>query len=167
MSFLLSLLLLNAQAADISKYRLETAFIYQFTNFIEWPDAADGAGKDFVISILGESPLQPELADLAANRTVHGRRVVLEVARSLDALKTSHILVVGPDQESQLAAVLKKFKGSATLVVTDADGLGEKGAMINFFVQGDKLRFEINRKAVQHQKFKVGSQLLNLARLIE
>jgi hypothetical protein len=39
--------------------------------------------------------------------------------------------------------------------------------MINFYLDGKKVRFELNPEAAQHQGLKLSSQLLSLGKIVE
>lgn len=145
-----------------STHKLETAFIFQFTNYIEWPETDAGP---FVISLLGDDGLLPDLEELAKKKLVKGREIIVLFARDPSQLKASHIIVVHTDDEELLRLAVKRNNGA--LIVSHSEGFAEKGAMINFFEDAERLRFEINRRAIEGQKLVVSSQLLKLARIIE
>ena len=53
-----------------------------------------------------------------------------------------------------------------TLVITDKAGLGEKGSGINFKNVDNKLKFELNQRAVEASNLKVAGALSSMAILI-
>lgn len=153
---------LNAFAGVESAQKLETAFVFQFTNYIEWPEAT---AEPFVISILGEDSLLPHLEELAKQKTVKGREIRVLFAKDLGQLKKSQIVIAATDDEDLLKRLIKKNRGA--LIVSHHEGFAEKGAMINFFEDSGHLKFEINRRALEEQRLVVSSQLLKLARIVE
>ena len=48
-------------AQDVD-YKAYTLFVYHFMKYVEWPEAQSKG--DFVVCILGDSPIQKELAGL-------------------------------------------------------------------------------------------------------
>jgi hypothetical protein len=62
--------------------------------------------------------------------------------------------------------VIAKVAGKPTMVITDKNGLGEKGSNINFKTVGGKLKFELNQAAFDKNKLKVSSQLVSMAIVI-
>jgi hypothetical protein len=52
------------------------------------------------------------------------------------------------------------------LVITDKSGLGEKGSGINFKTVDNKLKFELNQKAIEASNLKVSGALSSMAILI-
>lgn len=63
--------------------------------------------------------------------------------------------------------MLKKTKSGGTLVVTEQEGLVDKGAGINFVVRDNKQKFELNTKSLTGQKLKVSSNLEALAVVVK
>ena len=156
--------------SDSEKDKIESAFIYQFTNYIDWPlirDQSEGAAP-FVISVAGNSPIVAELEDLAKTKTVKGRKIAVHQFTDASRLTlNSSIIIIAVPDEDLLKDVIRRSKGTSALIVSFSRGFAEKGAMINFFLDEGRLRFEINRRAIENQNLRVGSQLLKLAKLIE
>ncbi len=73
-------------------------------------------------------------------------------------------MFVSSSETERLRSVLKKVKGSLT--VSDIDGFAQLGGAIGFYVENNKLRFEINLQALHETKAQVSSKLLRLAKII-
>ncbi|HZH99862.1 MAG TPA: YfiR family protein, partial [Flavisolibacter sp.] len=56
--FLLALISVSvcAQSTVAKEYQVKAVFLYNFTQFVEWPAAAGQATQPFVIGILGTDP---------------------------------------------------------------------------------------------------------------
>jgi hypothetical protein len=160
----------SAQAQDSARVdKVKAAFIYQFTNYIDWPDDA-GLKKPtdhFVIEIFGSTSLRDELLLLAQSKTVKGHVIEVVVAEDIGRLKPAPIVIVATNEETILSKAVGKLKNTPSLIVSQGPDFAKKGAMINFFVEKDRLRFEINRNGMANARLKAGSQLLALAKLVE
>ncbi|MCH7534307.1 MAG: YfiR family protein [Bacteroidetes bacterium] len=148
--------------------KIKAVFLYNFTKYIEWPeDKRDG---NFVIGILGQTEVYNELAESA--RLNNEKKVsvrVLQIKKYLDArtIADCHMLYIPTDRSGLLNAALKKVTGHHTLVVTDKAGLAKTGgAAINFVVQNNKVKFEMNKANVLKHELKVSMMLTNLAILV-
>ncbi len=149
------------------EYDVKVGFIYHFTKFIRWPkDAIKERGK-FIIGVVGKDPFGTALDALAEKKKVNRRKLVIQRFSSPDEIKECHILFVSPSLHESLDKILKKVKGSPTLLIGDVPGFAKKGGGINFFLKNKKIRFEINRKALKKTGLKISSQLLNLAIIID
>ena len=94
------------------------------------------------------------------------RSIEVRAVETVAKLSKSDIVIVGSNDAEILQEVVRKVKGAHTLIVSHSSEFAKKGAMINFFVQDERLRFEINLNAIRKENLQVGSQLLNLARVI-
>lgn len=75
--FLYIFLLLGIHVlAQQTPYAIHANIVYHFTKYINWPD--DKKLGDFVIGIVGESPLQQELKRLISNKSAGGQRIVIK-----------------------------------------------------------------------------------------
>lgn len=74
------------------------------------------------------------------------------------------VLPVG--QSASLAEVLKKIGSNSTLVVTEQEGLAQKGSHLNFVLKDGKLAFELNQNALTKNKLKAANELTRLAILL-
>ncbi len=132
-------------------------YIYSFTRYVQWPDEYNQG--DFVISILGESPMVQELQNLAEKKKVDGRTIKLVRANSISEIKKCNILFLPDNQSQLLASVLTHTNDWATLVVTHQEGLGKKGSCINFVSKDGKPSFELNMNAITKHQLKVFNEL--------
>jgi hypothetical protein len=160
-----------ADSSEVLSYKLQTAFIYQFTKWVEWPAMDKNPDLPFVITVIGNSSASSsliiQLNELAQLKKILDKKIkILSVEAGGPIVKSPIIIVIGKDA-SLLRRVLVATRGTSTLVISDSSGFGALGAMINFYKEEDKLRFEINRKALEKEKLVVGSQLLKLARIVE
>jgi hypothetical protein len=157
-----------AQAqADFKKpeYRAQTIYIYNFTKYIQWPE--DYNTGDFVIGVVGETGLVQELQKLAQEKTVNGRPIVIKRYASLEQMdRRCSILYLAYDSSNLLSSVLQKTDGSSTLVITQKDGLGRVGSLINFVSVNGKPKFEINVGALEKGKLRCAQQLMTIAIVI-
>src|ERR1700710_2338258 len=63
--------------ATSREYQVKAAFIYNFTQFIEWPkEAFKGPQESFVIGVVGQDPFDGALEQILAGKTVGNRPIV-------------------------------------------------------------------------------------------
>lgn len=79
------------------------------------------------------------------------------------AVTKCHILYVCKDKSSDINDIIKKLKNNSTLLVTEDNGLMEKGSGINFIIKDNRQKFELNKGNVEKYKLKVSSNLEALA----
>lgn len=150
--------------AKSQDYRIHSVFIYNFTKYIQWP-SSDQNG-DFVIGVLGNSPMVASLEKLAAERKIGTRSMVVKKFSSVDQISKCHMLFIPDRQSSDLEAAIAKISGQSTLVMTERSGLGMKGSGINFITVDGKQKFELNKAATEKAQLKVSNELTSLAIVI-
>lgn len=148
----------NAQTVNHKAYAI---FLYSFTKYIDWPTHT---GEKFNITIVGKSKVSAELLPLMQNKSVGGKKVSISQVNTVEEISSSQLVYLSDGKSSELARVLEKISGKATLVVTERDGLVKKGAGISFVVYEDNsLHFELNDKAFGPNNLKVSAELKNMA----
>ncbi len=158
------LLLLMAEASQAQNYKLYNVFMYSFTRYIEWP--AEGNSGDFEIFVLGDSPIVAELKSMAQVKKVGDRTIKVTQIKAVGEIRKCNILFLPSEKSGLLNDVLTKLGQSATLVVTEQDGLAQKGSGINFVEKAGKPAFELNNAALNKVKLKASSELSRMAIVI-
>lgn len=145
--------------------KFKALFLYNFTKYIEWP--ADKQGGDFVIGVLGNSPIIKELDIIASKKKIGLQPIKVKVFNSINDIGSCHVLFIPSGKSSSLAQVNKKIAEKGILVITDKPGLGKKGSGINYVLNGGHQDFEINKNTIEQQNLKVNSSLFALGTVIE
>jgi hypothetical protein len=142
----------------------EAACLLNFSRFIEWPSAAfQSPDAPFVIGVIGKNPFGIDLARLAWRESARGRALVVREFHPGDDLRGCQILFIGAADEKLVAHILASMNGSSVLTVSDAGGFVDRGGMIGFSRQGDRVRFAVNDVAVRGAGIKVSANILRLA----
>lgn len=146
--------------------KIKAVFLYNFTKYIEWPPAYKEG--NFVIGVLGtNATLMAELNKLASAKMAGTQKFEIRNLTSFEGSTKCHILYIQPDKGGDLAEVVSKVKGKSTLIVTEKPGLARQGSAINFVVQDNKTKFELNKANAEKYNLKVSSNLSSLAIVIE
>ena len=162
-----------AQQQDVidREPEIKAAYLYNFGRYVEWPAAArsvgDSGSPDFVIGVVGDSPVVTPLRTIAASKKVGGRAIVVRQFRAEKDFRPCQELFVPAGQDPELvAAILKKARETATLVVGEEEGFALKQGQIGFYSDQNNMKFEINAGAAEKAGLKISSKLLSLGRLV-
>lgn len=156
----------EAQDAIYSADRVKAAFLYHFSTYVNWPGSAV-SDDVFTIAVLGAESVADELEEFLPGHTIQGRPMEVRRLRSLGDLDGDEVLYIGPEQNRRIAEHLEAVEARPMLVVTDVpDGL-RAGAMINFRIVDDRVRFEISLRAAQSVGLELSSRLLSAAMSVE
>jgi hypothetical protein len=155
----------SARAQVAEEYELKAAFLYNFAKFVDWPPAAfpDPNGS-FRICVLGKDPFGASLQAAVGGEEIAGHK--LAVADILSRPAGCQILFISRSERDQTAQILAAVRDSPVLTVGDAPGFLEQGGIINFLLEGTKVRFEINNEAAVRARLTISSKLLQLARRV-
>jgi hypothetical protein len=151
-----------------SEYEVKAAFIYYFTQFVDWNQTRELSASDTLyIGILGENRFNGDLEKIIAEKVVGGRPLALVYADRIDDLKFCHILYIPPQTERELKRILARLDGQSILTVGDQDNFAELGGVIGFILMNNKIKFKINQEAAERANLRLSSKLLKLAILID
>jgi len=149
------------QQKEDTQAKIKAAYIYNFTKYFEWINNKEG---NFTITILGEnSGLVSELSNMAKTKMVGSQKIEIKNHQLITEIEKSNILFITPDKSPLLADALVKFKGKGVLIITDKQGLAKIGATINFIIEENRQKFELNKAAAAKAGLNVGSSIEKLA----
>jgi hypothetical protein len=159
---------LEARTAEAPReYQVKAAFLYNFAKYVQWPpDGAAARTRTFAITILGEDPFGSSLDATLEGKTVGNVKIVLRRAAHAGELETSQIVFISDSERAQIPDILRRLEGQATLTVADTDHFAERGGIIRFRVDGDRVALDINPVAAERARLKISSELLKLARIV-
>ena len=155
-------------AADVDEYAVKAAFLYQFTQFVEWPPESFADGNaPIVLAVLGSDPFGESLRRATVGRTGQGRPIVVRYLKPGQPLRPCHILFVSASEEARIPDVLRTVGPASILTVGDSTGFAEAGGMLNFVVDAARVKFEINIGAAERGRVRISSKLLKLATIVD
>jgi hypothetical protein len=158
---------LAAQSAPTTEYQLKAVFLFNFAQFVEWPQGefADPA-TPLVIGVLGQDPFGAYLDATVRGETVNGRPLAVRRYRRVEEIRNCQILFVSRPEEGHLGEILDSLKGRSVLTVSDADRFAPHGGMIGFVMDRNRIRLRINLDAARAANLTISSKLLRPAQIV-
>lgn len=146
----------SAPEAEIKAF-----FLFNFTRFTEWPDSVfAGAPDEFQIGVLGpESALEPIQRNLTG-KSVGKRTLKFLRSTAPGDLKNCPLVFISQAERAQIPALLSEFKGRPILTVGETEGFAEDGGILNFYIENNKVKFEINPDALGRAQLKATKLIL-------
>jgi hypothetical protein len=131
---------------------------------VEWPAKAAAATSDsFAICVLGQDPFGPALDAVLAGETINGKAVLARrVLKPQDAV-SCRVLYISSSEDSRLKEVLTALDKAGVLTVSDMPQFAQHGGMIQFVLDGNKIRFEVNLASAEDAGLSLSSELLKVA----
>jgi hypothetical protein len=154
----------RAQQGRPSEYDVKAAYLYNFGKFVQWPARGNGGGGDsFVVCILGQDPFGPVLDATMQGEKVEGKKVVASrIARPQEA-KDCRIVFISASEGGRLKPVLTALDRMGVLTVSDIPQFSRRGGMIEFVLDSNRVRFEVDLQAVSDAGLSISSELLKVA----
>lgn len=169
--FLQSVLLLSlicpSSFAATPEYQLKAAFLFNFTQFVQWPPQAfTRSDSPLSVCILGEDPFGTYLDDLVRGEFVNGHPLTVERHRNDQELQHCHILFFANSESENYHDILFKLKDHNVLTISNIENFARVGGIICFQVVNNRLRFRINIRAAHDAQLAISSKLLKQADVI-
>ena len=159
--------LASAQVKAAPEYSLKAAYLFNFTQFVEWPsNSFASAAAPLVIGVLGEDPFGGALDQAVKDKTVRGRSFEIRRYKQVGDVNGCHVLFVCASEARRVTGILAATRKSGILTVSDIDRFAEQGGVIDFTMENNKIRFQVNLNAAAAAELKISAQLLNLARKV-
>jgi hypothetical protein len=155
----------GVMAAPPSEYEVKAAFIHNIAKFVEWPASVSTRGI-LRLCVMGRG-FFGEAATGLQGKTVGSRIWEVVPASTRANLSECQLLFIEASEADKLPHLLDGLKGSPVLTLGDTEGYGQRGVMVNFYLEQNRVRFEINPAATSRAGFKISSQLLKLARIVQ
>jgi hypothetical protein len=172
----------RADAASSREYQIKAAFLYNFLMFVDWPPEkmADG-NEPIIIGIIGDDQFE-DAFEPVKDKQIDNRNVIVkrfkgleelkkiggaELNQTIEAIRKCHLLYICRSEQAVLKEIVDLLKDRGVLTVASMENFIESGGgIINFVMEGDKIRFEINVTAAKQAKLQIRSQLLRLAKRV-
>jgi hypothetical protein len=152
-----------AQQSRATESQVKAAYLFNFGKFVRWPDARTGADDTLEICVLGRNPFGRVLDDTVKGETIGSRKVISKTFPDIQDAAGCRILFVSPSEEAHLTTILAAAKQMGALTVSDIPHFVERGGMIEFVVQDERIRFAVNAVPVEDAGLTVSSELLKVA----
>src|SRR5687768_16928559 len=149
---------------DRPMHEVHSMMVFNFTKYVQWPDHATSG--EFVIGVVGNADIYNTLNGWYGGKPRGSKTYIIKKFSSASEVTDCHVLYIDKSKSNDFDSVNDKVKGKGTLVITDKSGLGEKGSGINFKTVDNKLKFELNQKAIEASNLKVSGALSSMAILI-
>jgi hypothetical protein len=151
-------------AQERSIEEIHSMMVFNFIKYVQWPN--QDKSSEFIIGVVGNDEVFNKLNSWYGGKPNGNKTYVIKKFASAQEVTECQILYLDKSKSNEFEAVESKVKGKSTLLVTNKSGLGAKGSCINFRTVDDKLRFELNKHAIEASNLKVSGSLTSMAILI-
>ena len=169
LSALLLVCVATASAQVSREYQLRAVLLLRLTQFTQWPaETFQNESSPVAVCVLGDNPFSDALNAALAGETAHGRPLISQHHRSIETIKTCHVLYmtgVGPRQAKTLSSALA---GRSILTVRDADSVASSyDTVVVFDSEQGRVKLRISAKAAAAARLVLDPRLLRVAEIVE
>jgi YfiR/HmsC-like len=152
------------QHSKPDEYQIKAVYLYNFSRFVVWPRQIVMSRNDsFAICVLGRDPFGPALDKTLVGENVEGKNLVARRLAKPEEAGACQILFVSVSEEDRLKEILAVLDKTSVLTVSDIPRFSQRGGMIQFVLEGDKVRFEVNLTNATQNGLTLSSDLLKVA----
>jgi uncharacterized protein DUF4154 len=154
----------NAQRLTATEYQVKAAYLYNFGKFVGWPDkGALSKDEPFEICVLGEDPFGLTLDSALTGAKISGKIVTAKRISKPQEIDSCRILFISSSEGAHLEEILGTLERASVLTVSDIPQFSQRGGMIEFVLDGGRVRFQVNLTNAEGAGLNMSSELLKVA----
>jgi len=158
---------LYAQSTTFKEHQIKAVFLFNFSQFITWPNFSFQSEKDnFIICIMEHENIFTNIVKKVTNgEHVKGRTI--QVIRYNRNTKISGCQILFVTDKAQYDIDWKSVKKLPILTIGESEGFVNEYGIINFILNGNNIHFEINHMRAQENGLNISFKLLRLAKIVK
>ena len=154
-------------AQTVNEDQVKAAYLYNFSKFVEWPAQAFASPVAPIrLCVLNNPAFESELNPIVRGKIVGGRAIAVIPVQNAEQARQCQILFIASSQDRQSRQIIDALRDSSVLTVGESAGFVEKGGIINFVLQDDRVQLEVNHKAATQAGLHISSRLLSVAKRV-
>lgn len=159
----------HAKSQDVTDRQAQFMAVYllHFANFIEWPLASSTNEGQFNICSYAKGNVNMYIRELAGEKINNDSRINVLEAPSDEDLAQCQIVFFDTKNISLFHKIKQKTKERPILFVSDHQGFIKQGGTMEYFIEGNKLRFAVNITLAKNTGLILSSKLLRIAKIVE
>lgn len=151
------------------EYQVKASLIFNFLQFIEWPpEVWEQSPTTMHICLIGGDRFGIALTTLE-QEIVRGKHIEIShfEASEDSRLKDCQVVFISDGSPTDIDRILSLVRNQSILTVGESSDFLEKGGIISFLIDSDRVVFDINRRAALQARLNVSSKLLRVARMVK
>jgi hypothetical protein len=153
----------HASAADKADL-VKVGMIEKISRFIEWPGPPRAR---FQLCVSPDHPLLAVVKEFYEGAQIGDRPVDIQVIKRPDALAGCNVAFLGARELAELARVRTNADKDRVLLVAESSVAARNGVHVAFYSDMNRLRLEVNRKALEASGLKADYKFLEMAKIVE
>lgn len=151
----------SKRSGNITKeqeYEKKSQFVYNFAAYIEWPVIYNGT--DFVVGIAADQDVVNKINETIGNKKVGGKKLKIE---KYNKVTNYHVVYITSSHSQTFTTIKNESKKNKTVLISDDEELFALGAHISFVMEGEKIKYTINKPIIEKIGLKVSQELMRFS----
>jgi hypothetical protein len=155
-------------SAQYNEDVIKAAYIERITRFVEWPSRDSLLSKNpFVIGVYNEDEFYHTLIEVFKEKSIKGHIVKIVTIKNAEEISGCNLCYISEKGKSKIKDFIITANTSGVLLVSATTGFCQAGVHINFYLEDERLKFEINEKSLGSAGFKVSYLLMQNTKIIQ
>ena len=152
----------KAEEFSYSELQVKAAYILKIRGFVEWPKGETPP----VVCVVGDDLLGSSLAYIQHNSNGMNGLKIEKLFISSDFEKCQ-VLFLGQESFEGVQKVINKLRGKPILTISDIKDFSVHGGMIEFYLEGQRVKMKVNNRIAKESGLFISSKLLQVAKVVE
>lgn len=154
--------------SETREYQIKAAFLLNFVRYTTWPKESFADAKaPIVLTVFGRDPFGEILEGTFRGEEANGRKIQVARSKQVPERIEGHLAFCGGLEREERQLLLERCRKQPVLLVGETPDFAREGACINFYLQDQKTRFEINLEALAEATLELSPAVLKLAKIVK
>jgi hypothetical protein len=100
---------------------------------------------------------------ITANKKIGQQTIAVKHPATPESVGKCHMIFIGHWQSRHLPTILNKIGNHPSLIISEMEGMLEKGSAVNFVIREGSIKFELKLSNISKQNIKTDPRIRELA----
>ena len=148
-----------AQGTEVNEYGVKASFLFNFARFVAWPP---NSNSEMLFCVGADDFVAGQFERVLTGKYVDSRKIRVLRLRNAAAASQCSVIFLADSAPNELKSIPEQVSKLAILTVSESEDFPKRGGIINFFIEDDRVRFEISLENADRAGVKLSSKLLSL-----
>lgn len=142
--------LVAAQPPQVAQeYDLKAAFLFNLAKFVRWPGTKfDQPDSPLVIGVRGGDALE-RFSRVLQGKTIDKHKISVRPLERIEDAGPCQVVFISRSEQGRLGEWVQAAKNATALTVGETPDFLDQGGMIQFSIESEQLRLEIDERCVR------------------
>ncbi len=162
--FLISMQERGLAAGTVNISLMKGVYLYNFIRFASWPDDP-GSRTKVIVAVYG-SPVFADQLEVISQKSEYPPDMEVRRCQTVSCVDGAHVLYVHDMEDVRLLALLEHVAKHPVMTVSDEADFVQLGGMLELVEEEERLRFDVNLKAIRDSGLYLNADVLDMARKV-